>query len=91
MHRHVSTRGRISGLGALSLFSILLLGAAFVAPEEIGIRMTALGLVTLLALRLRAMAAGWAPRGLAWSRGSYQPLGCLASSSVSGVSGATVV
>jgi hypothetical protein len=72
--RRPGRSGRVSGLGALATFSILLLGAAYIAPEEVGIGMTALGLVTLLVVRLRAMAAGWAPRGLAWSgsRGSHR-------------------
>jgi len=59
----------------LAAFGILLLGAAYIAPEEVGIGMTALGLTSLLVLRLRAMVGGWAPRGSAWSRssGAYRP------------------
>ena len=71
--RRPHRRGRISGLGALAALSILLLGAAYIAPHEVGIVMTALGLTTLLALRLRAMVAGWAPRGSAWSRSVGRP------------------
>ena len=73
--RRPPSGGRVSGLGALAAFSILLLGAAYIAPEEVGIGMTALGLTSLLVLRLRAMVGGWAPRGSAWSRssGAYGP------------------
>jgi hypothetical protein len=50
------------GVGTLTLASIALLGAAFLAPERFGIGLAAVGFAGLLAARIYASAAGWAPR-----------------------------
>ena len=56
-----------AGSGALAAFSISLLGIAFLAPEQLGVVMAAIGLAGLFVLRLFAMFGGWAPRGSAWA------------------------
>jgi Na+/H+ antiporter NhaD/arsenite permease-like protein len=50
------------GLGTLTLGSIAMLAAAFLAPERFGIGLAAVGFAGLLVARIYASAAGWAPR-----------------------------
>ena len=50
------------GIGTLTLASIAMLAAAFLAPERFGIGLAAVGFAGLLAARIYASAAGWAPR-----------------------------
>jgi hypothetical protein len=50
------------GLGTLTGASVALLAAAFLAPERFGIGLAAAGFAGLLAARILASAAGWAPR-----------------------------
>ena len=60
--------GRIpAGSGALAAFSLTLLGIAFLAPQQLGVVMAAIGLAGLFLVRVYAMGAGWAPRGSAWA------------------------
>ena len=50
------------GVGGLTVVSIVLLGAAFLAPERFGIGLAAVGFAGLLTARILASTAGWAPR-----------------------------
>ena len=50
------------GVGTLTLASIAMLAAAFLAPERFGVGLAAVGFAGLLAARIYASAAGWAPR-----------------------------
>ena len=50
------------GIGTLTLASIAMLAAAFLAPERFSIGLAAVGFAGLLAARIYASAAGWAPR-----------------------------
>jgi hypothetical protein len=50
------------GLGTLTLGSIAMLAAAFLAPERFGVGLAAVGFAGLLVARIYASAAGWAPR-----------------------------